>query len=962
MFWPHDPSSQGNTLPKPWPWVTFALMLCCLVFYLLSLSGRGTEKKIQKAKDQVICYYLKNDYTLIPPKTLEKLPKEVRHQHKRTSHIIKRYNRAPAMSQAQGRKWLEQGDWDTATGGIDEDKDLNCIQQAAARGQLSRDPKRRLFIAMARLSPSKQRYNQNKLNILVKKYEATRLSHPLYGWGLIPKEGRWFTLLTSMWIAPAALVLLWQLLFLYLLGSFMERRWRQPYWLVTYLLTGLLGNVLILVLGGKQSLPAVGGGVALASIVGMWTFLNIAKKVQIAYWKPGAAQAGVLTLPGWSLSVAWLALALLSALVVQPYFLAHIIALVVGLVLGALVLFALEAFRLVEVSSLAESAPAALVQGRSFIQQTIDTVTRTGIQVAKKTTATKPKPADTALRARLAKEAEDALKAGNKELAALIYRDTLQSGKQDLWVWEALLDVFEQSGTFATGEEYLRAIRAAANEKKNDKVRRFFDMLMRPRHANSIKLSARECLNLAADLKRVGFLKEAIEELDEILDAGEESAFFIKATLLKAESMLQLSTDPQEVIALLNEAQDAAHSFPQFHDALERTRRRAELRLQSQGSAGVGIRSKAAGVAVVVEEPSANRAPAVAKPKSAAFAPPAPALGAATDESQEIDSSLLEEIEMFEALRQPSERESENAHDSWSELPSLMLAQETARPKDDDMSMFAPKPASAQKIGPADDDGLTSTQRLAEEVTAAFSVEDLQPKKGELEWASDWGDEEEEGFVDDLGESEKTGMNIQVVSAPDESLDNEEEAAFEEAFSEAFSFELGMEKKEDPMGHSDPFVPMHAKPATPKPATSMQPEPRQPQGEEEGYNASVPSLLPLTQPAKKPRKDLMSTRQFQAPIEAPDLLPEDEALPRGGGNAGAYAPKPPPGLSPSGRPPKQPTKDAWAAVGYPSHVEFEDLSQQEPSSSYQPSLPPGIGGDSDDDPGALPWGNDPNKK
>lgn len=910
MFWQHSSASQGGSYPKPWPVTTFILMGLCLLLYSASLTGRGTEDKIQQAKDKVVCYYLRHDYLHLRSDVRKTMPKEITLHYKRTNQVMARYDSDPVTANAMGNKWRQDGDWDNTPDLSNNDEP--CIKQAVNSGLFTTPPHRRLYMTLSQLSQHKRDKEQKRLDALFGQYQRTRRNHPLYGWGLIPTESRWFTLLTSIFVAPSILVLIWQLLFLYVAGSFVEWRWNGPQWwegpvwIAVYLLAAIIVNLFLAVSLGKGTAPIIGGSVPLAAIMGMWSIPNALRTVTFAYWKPGSSVPPSLTFPGWILVGVWLLIAFLSGLIFQPYPIAIFVAQLGAFGLGAGALFILEKTRVIVVDAKPTGEPVSIIKSAALIKDTFSGAgTRTGSHRARTgsrpTQQNKPKPIDHALKAQLEQQVAAALHKGLKEEALQAYRDVIKSGKQEFWIWESMLLLGEREGLVLQSDEYLKAIRAATQHQERESARRFFSILMTHRKGQTLTLHSREQLNLAGDLKRLGLLPEAIEELEDIINHNDENAFFIKASLMKAECILQdTKNDPQKAIVALNQAEALLGAFPEFTEAVRRERQRAELRLSQQADPRTAAGTRRPQPAKVQEEELsfASSLPSSPSALPTPITTPPNVLGAASEESKEIDSSLLEEIEMFEALRKPVE--TEQAADSWSELPSLMLYDKPNEPEEvGEVSMFAnaikPKEKESPPLPPTDDSNLrklSAQEKLAEEVTAAFDVSSLQSQLG---WSSE---EEDWTFPEDDGNA----------------TPNEEPPTPEETFQPtAFSLE---------------------QPGTP-PASG-------------GYDVDIPQLIPLDAPVPAPVSPF-ETRNAPLPMTNPADLIDDQPAPQK--EPGGYRSSLPPSLGDSdgykaaapplpGRPDSQPptpgtpptkkhqTRDAWASVGYPKHADFEPLGTE----------------------------------
>jgi membrane associated rhomboid family serine protease len=124
-------------------------------------------------------------------------------------------------------------------------------------------------------------YTLIALNVLVFLYELT-LSRPqlyefIYDWGAIPAATaageRLPTLLTSMFIHGGWFHLAGNMLFLWVFGDNIEDTMGHVEYLIFYLLCGIAGSALQVVVRPESEVPVVGASGAIAGVLGAYLFL-----------------------------------------------------------------------------------------------------------------------------------------------------------------------------------------------------------------------------------------------------------------------------------------------------------------------------------------------------------------------------------------------------------------------------------------------------------------------------------------------------------------------------------------------------------------------------------------------------------------------------------------------------------------------------------------------------------------
>ncbi len=153
------------------------------------------------------------------------------------------------------------------------------------------------------------------INVLVFLYEATLSQNALQDfvttYGVIPAEIErnqdLFTLLTSMFVHGGWAHIIGNMLFLWVFGDNIERRFGSIIFLAFYLLTGLAASFAHILTNSGSAIPSVGASGAISGVLGAYILLYPTNRVSmlLGYW-------GIVKVPAYFFLGFWFVSQLLN--------------------------------------------------------------------------------------------------------------------------------------------------------------------------------------------------------------------------------------------------------------------------------------------------------------------------------------------------------------------------------------------------------------------------------------------------------------------------------------------------------------------------------------------------------------------------------------------------------------------------------------------------------------------------
>lgn len=139
---------------------------------------------------------------------------------------------------------------------------------------------------------------QEYLDNLVEELEYTKQSLPFYKFGLVPKKKTFAGLIGHMFIHAGWLHLLGNLLYLYLLGPFIEDSWGKVAYGVFYLGTGILAALAFATHYPNSGVPMVGASGAISGVMGGFLIRHWHARIRYFYMFSILIR-GTFTAPAW---------------------------------------------------------------------------------------------------------------------------------------------------------------------------------------------------------------------------------------------------------------------------------------------------------------------------------------------------------------------------------------------------------------------------------------------------------------------------------------------------------------------------------------------------------------------------------------------------------------------------------------------------------------------------------------
>lgn len=246
------PIGLDQTSVRRWPWISIALIVVNLLVFLSTGQGGGNEAEISTRFEEMLEYWRAHPYLELPremkPENMDAVEKE----------------RFDAM--------------------------LEFIRSAGAAppseaGDLERE--------------------REQFDRLVLRFRDAMEAHPFRRWGLTPADPRPLSFITSMFIHGGWMHLLFNMLFLWLAGPFVEDAFGRPLFSVLYLLSGVVSAGAHVMAFPTSQMPLGGASGAIAGIMGAFLIRYALVKIRFFYWF-GLIFRGTFDAPAWLMLPLWL--------------------------------------------------------------------------------------------------------------------------------------------------------------------------------------------------------------------------------------------------------------------------------------------------------------------------------------------------------------------------------------------------------------------------------------------------------------------------------------------------------------------------------------------------------------------------------------------------------------------------------------------------------------------------------
>jgi membrane associated rhomboid family serine protease len=253
MFWRMllIPIGHEQESTRRAPWVTFGLMIACVVAFLATgFGGSRSEWDSIASYQKAIDYWMERPYLRLDP------------QVERAMHGVATGGKIEAFREGL-RTNVDKPDAETLR---DEQAELD----------------RRC--AEATQSP---------------------IGGPFEHWGLVPAHMSPVTLLTHMFLHAGWLHLLGNLLILYLAGPFIEDVWGRPIFAGFYALSGIVAALAFVIPHADSTEPMIGASGAIAGVMGAFAVRYWTTKIQFVYVVGLGWARGSFWAPSWLMLGLW---------------------------------------------------------------------------------------------------------------------------------------------------------------------------------------------------------------------------------------------------------------------------------------------------------------------------------------------------------------------------------------------------------------------------------------------------------------------------------------------------------------------------------------------------------------------------------------------------------------------------------------------------------------------------------
>ncbi len=151
---------------------------------------------------------------------------------------------------------------------------------------------------------------------LVQRVHATEVAQPLRHLGFVASNPQPLALLTHAFVQPGWIGFFATFFVIFALTVFLEEAWGAVLCAVVWLLAGAASVLVTASLESEGGAPLIGGGGAVAGLLGAFIVRFPHKRVR--WWWPGPGGAAGRALPSWSVPLAWFALEVALAIAGIP--------------------------------------------------------------------------------------------------------------------------------------------------------------------------------------------------------------------------------------------------------------------------------------------------------------------------------------------------------------------------------------------------------------------------------------------------------------------------------------------------------------------------------------------------------------------------------------------------------------------------------------------------------------------
>lgn len=260
MFLPvgHDQSSVRRL-----PWVTFSLMGLCVLAFLLTLASiNSTNDQAARLLQEIAEYYFSHPHTELDPEIEE--------------YVL------GFMPEYQGQREAFQEVLKEGVTGFGH------LPGAEGQGPVETEAEQ-----------------QAKLDRLTFEFHETIKSSPYFTFGLVPADQHIYAYITHQFMHAGWMHLIFNMLFLYLAGPYLEDVWGRPFFAGFYLSAGVVAALIYVLKYPLMEGPIVGASGAIAGLMGAFLVRYGGTKIKMMLFlfplRPRFVDA-----PAWVILPLWL--------------------------------------------------------------------------------------------------------------------------------------------------------------------------------------------------------------------------------------------------------------------------------------------------------------------------------------------------------------------------------------------------------------------------------------------------------------------------------------------------------------------------------------------------------------------------------------------------------------------------------------------------------------------------------
>lgn len=244
------PIGHEQTGLRRLPWITFGIMMVCLLAFVLTGFGAPEDPEGDLQAREATRYFMEHPYLEIDERLESRLFPGMSDQKRATLlEGLKMAARPPSSSEEL----------------VSEQKELDSLS-------------RTLFEAEAQ--------------------------HPFVRWGLVPAHPSLVGLVTHMFLHAGWLHLIGNLFILYLSGPYIEDVWGRPLFAGFYIVSGLAASLAFMLRYPDLDSPLVGASGAISGVMGAFLVRYWNTKIRFFYWL-GLAIRGTFDAPSWLMLPIW---------------------------------------------------------------------------------------------------------------------------------------------------------------------------------------------------------------------------------------------------------------------------------------------------------------------------------------------------------------------------------------------------------------------------------------------------------------------------------------------------------------------------------------------------------------------------------------------------------------------------------------------------------------------------------